>query len=177
LLCRTLRKIDNPVLYIVEANTRDRARFEQGEPIRVSDSLELNNIIDGGNSNGVGDLEFAEQNQNRIKIYLREVLLVLNLGLDVFNMVGRGDFECDALSGGCFNDSLKRIATNQVDGGFLPDGAVFDGHVVIGCAVVENQTYLRGWEMFYGRDLRFEALDGVVGFNLEDELFIVRSFD
>ena len=95
--------------------------------------------------------------------------LVLDLGLDVLNSVGRIDFQGDGLAGESLHEDLHATAESQdqVNGGLLLNVVVGEGSAIIQLLAGEDQSLLVPWDAFFVLDLGLHILDGVSLLNIE----------
>ena len=98
-----------------------------------------------------------------------DTFLVLDLGLDVLNSVGRIDFQGDGLAGESLHEDLHATAESQdqVNGGLLLNVVVGEGSAIIQLLAGEDQSLLVPWDAFFVLDLGLHILDGVSLLNIE----------
>ena len=124
----------------------------------------------------------------------RDSFLVLNLGLDVVDRVGRFDFEGDlkrrgkesefssklreslsgthSLSSQSLDEDLHTSSEteNQMKSGFLLDVVVGEGATVLELFSSEDQSLLIRWDSFLVLNLGLDVVDRVGRFNFEGDL-------
>ena len=101
----------------------------------------------------------------------RNALLVLNLGLDVVDGVGRLDLKGDGFAREGLDKDLHPTAEteDQVEGRLLLDIVVGEGAAVFELLASEDETLLVGGDALLVLDLGLDIIDGVRGLDLEGD--------
>ena len=111
----------------------------------------------------------------------RNAFLVLNLGLDILNGIGRLDVQGDGLAGqGLDEDLHARPAAqteHQVQGRFLLDVVVGQGASVFELLAGKNQALLIGWDAFLVLNLGLDVLDGIGAFHIQRDGLARQGLD
>ena len=100
-----------------------------------------------------------------------DALLVLNLGLDVFDSVAGFNFESDGLSSQSLYEDLHSTAEakHQVKGGLLLDVVVAQRTTVFQLFAGEDQSLLVWWDALLVLNLGLDVLNGVAGLDFESD--------
>merc|ERR1740116_288470 len=95
-------------------------------------------------------------------------LLVLDLGLDVLNGVGRFDLKGDGLAGEGLNEDLHTSpqSEHKMEGALLLDVVVGEGSSVLQLLASKDQSLLIWGDSLLVLDLGLDVLDGVGRFDL-----------
>jgi len=98
-------------------------------------------------------------------------LLVLDLGLDVFDSVGGLNIEGDGFSGKGLDEDLHSStkAKNKVKGGFLLNVVVGEGSSILKLLSGEDKALLIRWDSLLVLDLGLDVFDSIGGLNLEGD--------
>merc|ERR1712004_105687 len=96
-------------------------------------------------------------------------LLVLNLGLNVFDGVGRLHFESDGLSGESLNEDLHTSTETEhkMEGALLLDVVIGEGPSVLELLASEDQPLLVWGDSLLILNLGLDILDGVGRLHLQ----------
>ena len=99
----------------------------------------------------------------------RNALLVLDLGLDVIDGVGRLDLKSDCLTGESLHEDLHTTteAENQMEGRLLLDVVVAESTSVFELLASEDETLLVRWDTFLVLDLGLHIVNSVGWLNLK----------
>jgi len=108
-----------------------------------------------------------------------DALLILDLGLDVFDGVRWLNFEGDGLSGEGLNEDLHTTTESEhkVEGGFLLDVVIGEGSSILKLLSGEDESLLVGWDSFLILDLGLDVLNGVGWLNLEGDGLTSEGLD
>jgi hypothetical protein len=100
-----------------------------------------------------------------------DALLVLDLGLDVVNGVGRLNLKGDGLAGQSLDKDLHTTTEpeHQVEGGLLLDVVVSEGAAVLELLASKDEALLVRGDAFLVLDLGLDVVNGVRGLNLEGD--------
>jgi len=92
-----------------------------------------------------------------------DALLVLNLGLDIVDCVGRLNLEGDGLAGQGLDEDLHTSTEteDQVESALLLDVVVGQGAAVFELLASKDQALLVWWNSFLVLDLGLDIVDGV----------------
>jgi len=106
-------------------------------------------------------------------------LLVLDLGLDVLDGIGRLNLESDGLAGQGLNEDLHTTAETQdeMQSGFLLNVVIRKGSAIFQLLSSEDQPLLVGRNALLVLDFSLDVLDGVGGFNLKSDGLAGQSLD
>ena len=109
----------------------------------------------------------------------RDALLVLDLGLNVVDGVGRLDLEGDGLAGKSLDEDLHTTSEteHQVEGGLLLDVIVGKSAAVLELLAGEDEALLVGRDTFLILDLGLHVVDGVGWLDLKSDGLTSESFD
>ena len=109
----------------------------------------------------------------------RDALLVLDLGLDVIDGIGRFDLQSDSLTGEGLDEDLHTTAKseNEMESGLLLDVVIREGSSILELLTGEDKTLLIGWNTFLVLDLGFHVVNGVRWLNLECDGLTSKSLD
>jgi len=101
----------------------------------------------------------------------RNALLVLNLGLDVVDGVGRLNLEGDGLAGEGLDEDLHTTtkAEDKVKGALLLDVVVAEGATIFKLLARKDKALLVWGDALLVLDLALHIVDGVAGLNLEGD--------
>merc|ERR1739838_962353 len=96
-------------------------------------------------------------------------LLVLDLGLDVLNGIGRFDLKGDGLAGESFDEDLHTSpqSEHKMEGALLLDVVVGEGSSVLQLLASEDQSLLIWGDSLLVLDLGLDVLNGVGRFDLK----------
>jgi len=100
-------------------------------------------------------------------------LLVLDLGLDVFNRVGGLDLESDGLASQGLDEDLHSTtkSENEVEGGLLLNVVIGEGSAIFQLLSSEDEPLLVRGDSLLVLDLGLDVLDGVRRLDLEGDSF------
>ena len=109
----------------------------------------------------------------------RDALLVLDLGLDVLDGVGRLDIKRDGLASQSLDEDLHSTtkAQHQVQCGLLLDVVVGQSAAVLELLASEDQSLLVRRDALLVLDLGLDVLDGVGRFNIKRDGLASQSLD
>jgi len=101
----------------------------------------------------------------------RDTLLILDLGLDIVDRIGRLNLEGDRLPGQSLDEDLHATTETEdkVQGGLLLDIVVGQGPAVLKLLPGEDETLLVRRDTLLILDLGLYVIDGVGGFDLESD--------
>merc|ERR1719486_1839109 len=106
-------------------------------------------------------------------------LLVLDLGLDVLDAVGRFDLEGDGLAGEGLDEDLHTSpqSEHKMEGRLLLDVVVGEGSSVLQLLSSKDQSLLIGWNAFLVLNLGLHVLNGVRWLDLKSDSFPSKGLD
>jgi len=106
-------------------------------------------------------------------------LLVLDLGLDIVDGVGRLDLKGNGLAGEGLDENLHTTAEteDEVKGGLLLDVVVREGAAVLELLAGENETLLVGRNALLVLNLGLDVVDGVRGLDLKGNGLASKGLD
>ena len=109
----------------------------------------------------------------------RDAFLVLNLGLDVLDRVGRLDIEGNGLASEGLHEDLHSSAKtkHEMESGLLLDVVIRKGAAVLELFAGEDEPLLVGRDSLLVLDLGFDVLDRVRGLDVEGNGFSREGFD
>ena len=98
-----------------------------------------------------------------------DTLLVLNLGLNIVDSIGRLHLEGDGISGHGLDEDLHATAEteDEMEGAFLLDVVVGEGAAVLELLSGEDEPLLVRWDAFLVLDLRLDVVDSIRGLDLK----------
>ena len=108
-----------------------------------------------------------------------DALLVLDLGLNVFDGVGWLNIEGDGLSSQGLDEDLHTTSESQheMESGLLLDVVVGEGSAVLELLTSEDESLLVWWNTFLVLDLGFDILNGVSWLNIKGDGLASESLD
>merc|ERR1712093_267526 len=117
--------------------------------------------------------------ENETLLVRWDTLLVLNLGLNVIDGVGRFNFKSNCLSSeGLHKDLHTTTKTeDEMESGLLLDVVIRKGATVLELLACEDQALLIGWNSFLVLDLALDVVDSVRGLDLESDGLAGESLD
>merc|ERR1712093_889387 len=117
--------------------------------------------------------------ENETLLVRWDTLLVLDLGLDVIDGVGRLNLESDCLSGECLHKDLHTTTETegQVKGGLLLDVVVGESTAIFELLSGKDQTLLVRGNALLVLDLALDVVDSVRGLDLESDCLAGESLD
>merc|ERR1712212_1461393 len=106
-------------------------------------------------------------------------LLVLDLGLDVLDAVGRLDLEGDGLAGEGLDEDLHTSSQSEhkMESAFLLDVVVGESSSVLQLLSSEDQSLLIWWDSLLVLNLGLDVLDAVRRLNLEGDSLASEGLD
>jgi len=106
-------------------------------------------------------------------------LLVLDLGLHVFDSVGWFDVQSDGLTSEGLHEDLHATSESQdeVESGFFLDVVVGEGSAIFELLASENESLLVGWNAFLVLDLGLDIFNGVGGLHIKSNSLSCEGFD
>ena len=106
-------------------------------------------------------------------------LLVLDLGLDIFNGVSWLNIKGDGFSGESLDEDLHTTSQSQdeMEGGLLLDVVVGEGSSVFELLSSEDESLLIGWDAFLVLDLSLDILNGVCWLDIEGDGFTCEGLN
>jgi len=109
----------------------------------------------------------------------RNTFLVLNLGLDVLNAVGRFHLQRDGLAGQGLHENLHASPQTQdeMKRRLLLNVVVGQGTTIFQLLPREDQPLLVGWDAFLVLDFCLDILDAIRGLDLESDGLARQGFD
>jgi len=108
-----------------------------------------------------------------------DTFLVLDLGLDSFNVVRRLNIKSDGLSGQSLDENLHTSSKsqNQMKGGFLLNVVVRKRSSVFQLLSSEDKSLLIGGDTFLVLNLSLDGLNVVTGFNVQSDCLSGQGLD
>jgi len=109
--------------------------------------------------------------ENEALLVRRNTLLVLNLGLDVVDGVGRLNLERDGLAGQSLDKDLHTTtkAKDEMEGGLLLDVVVGQGTAILKLLASKNQALLVGRNALLVLNLGLDIVDGIGRLDLKSD--------
>ena len=109
----------------------------------------------------------------------RDTFLILDLGLDILNSVGRIDFQGDGLAGESLHEDLHATAESedQVKSGLLLNVVVGEGSAVFQLLAGEDQSLLVRGDALLVLNLGLHVLDGVALLHIESNGLARKGLD
>ena len=106
-------------------------------------------------------------------------LLVLDLGLDIFDGVCGLNIKGDGLTSQGLDEDLHTTSESQdeMEGGLLLDVVVGKGSAVLELLTGEDKSLLIRRDTFLVLDLGLDVLDGVSGLNIKSDGFTCKGLD
>ena len=132
--------------------------------------MESRLLLDVVVAKGAAVLELLAS-ENEALLIGRDALLVLDLGLNVVDGVGRLDLEGDGLAGKSLDEDLHTTSEteHQVEGGLLLDVVIRKSAAVLELLAGEDEALLIGRNTLLVLDLGLDVVDGVGGLDLEGD--------
>ena len=108
-----------------------------------------------------------------------DALLVLDLGLNVFDGVGWLNIEGDGLSSQGLDENLHTTSESQhkMESGLLLDVVIGEGSAVFELLTSEDKSLLVWWNTFLVLDLGFDVLNGVSWLNIKGDGLASEGLD
>merc|ERR1719152_246853 len=106
-------------------------------------------------------------------------LLILDLGLDVFDGVGWFDIKGDGLTSQSLDENLHTTSESQdeMKGGLLLDVVIGESSSILKLLTGKDESLLIRWDTFFILDLGLDVLNGVGWFNIEGDSLTSEGLD
>ena len=127
---------------------------------------------------GSSILELLTSEDKSLLIW-RNTFLVLDLGLDVLNSVGRLDIEGDGLTSEGLDEDLHTTSESEdeMEGGLLLDVVVGESSSILELLSSEDESLLVWWDTLLILDLGLDVLDGVGWLDIKSDGLTSESLD
>ena len=140
--------------------------------------MESRLLLDVVVAKGAAVLELLAS-ENEALLIGRDALLVLDLGLDVVDGIGRLDLEGDGLAGKSLDEDLHTTSEteHQVEGGLLLDVVIRKSAAVLELLAGEDEALLVGRNALLVLDLGLHVVNGVGRLDLESDSLTREGLD
>ena len=127
---------------------------------------------------GSSILELLTSEDKSLLIW-RNTFLVLDLGLDVLNSVGRLDIEGDGLTSEGLDEDLHTTSESEdkMESGLLLDVVVGESSSILELLSSEDESLLVWWDTLLILDLGLDVLDGVGWLDIKSDGLTSESLD
>merc|ERR1719152_232685 len=106
-------------------------------------------------------------------------LLILDLGLDVFDGVGWFDIKGDGLTSQSLDENLHTTSESQdeMKGGLLLDVVIGESSTILKLLTGKDESLLIRWDTFFILDLGLDVFDGVSWFDIKGDGLTSEGLD